>query len=63
MLVSGRLSVKYQGAAESTLEPGTYAYGPARLPHRADCRSSEPCTLFIAFEGPVDLHPFEAELG
>ena len=62
MLVSGRLAVKYRGAAEATLEPGTYAYGPARLPHRADCRSSEPCTLFIAFEGPVDRQPFEGEL-
>lgn len=62
MLVSGRLAVIYQGAAEADLLPGTYAYGPARLPHRADCRSSEPCTLFIAFEGPVDRHPFEGEL-
>ena len=62
MLVSGQLAVKYQGATETNLLPGTYAYGPARLPHRADCRSSEPCTLFIAFEGPVDRHPFEEEL-
>ncbi len=62
MLVSGQLAVKYQGSAEANLRPGTYAYGPARLPHRADCRSGEPCTLFIAFEGPVDRHPFEGEL-
>lgn len=62
MLVSGRLEVKYQRSAPATLAPGTYAYGPARLPHRADCRSGEPCTLFIAFEGPIDRHPFEGEL-
>lgn len=62
MLVSGQLSVKYQGAAETSLLPGTYAYGPARLPHRADCRSSEPCTLFIAFEGPVDRHDYAGEI-
>ena len=62
VLVGGQLSVRYQGAAEANLLPGTYAYGPARLPHRADCRSSEPCTLFIAFEGPVDRHSFEGEL-
>ena len=62
MLATGRLEVQYQGSAAVTLEPGTYAYGPARLPHRADCRSSEPCTLFIAFEGPVDRHTFEGEL-
>lgn len=62
MLATGRLEVQYQGSAAATLEPGTYAYGPARLPHRADCRSSGPCTLFVAFEGPVDRHPFEGEL-
>lgn len=62
MLVAGKLAVKYQGSAEATLEPGTYAFGPARLPHRADCRSAEPCTLFIAFEGPVDRHAFQGEV-
>ncbi len=62
MLVDGRLAVKYQGSGEAMLEPGTYAYGPARLPHRADCRSAEPCTLFIAFEGPVDRHGFAGEV-
>ncbi len=54
VLVSGELEVKYQGAAQTTLTPGEYAYGPAKLPHRATCRSSTPCVLFIAFEGPVD---------
>lgn len=62
MLVAGTLAVKYQGSAEATLEPGTYAFGPARLPHKADCRSAEPCTLFIAFEGPVDRHDFAGEV-
>lgn len=62
MLVNGQLSVKYQGNTEQILSPGSYAYGPAKLPHRADCRSNEPCTLFIAFEGPVDLHSFNGEL-
>ena len=62
MLVGGELTVKYQGTPEKSLLPGTYAYGPARLPHRADCQSSEPCTLFIAFEGPVDRHPFDGQL-
>ena len=62
MLVGGQLAVKNQGAAETSLLPGTYAYGPAKLPHRADCRSSEPCTLFIAFEGSVDRHPYDGQL-
>ena len=62
ILAGGRLAVKYQGSAEAVLEPGTYAYGPARLPHQAECRSAEPCTLFIAFEGPVDRHPYAGEI-
>ena len=54
VLVTGRLKVKYRGAAESVLTPGKYAYGPAGLPHSATCMSTVPCTLFIAFEGPID---------
>ena len=62
MLVNGRLEVKYQGAPVAVLEPDSYAYGPARLPHKAECKSAGPCTLFIAFEGPVDRHGFEGEI-
>ena len=62
ILVAGELEAKYQGAPAATLRSGHYAYGPAKLPHRAQCRSSEPCILFIAFEGPVDVLPFEGEL-
>jgi quercetin dioxygenase-like cupin family protein len=54
VLVAGELAVKYKGVAQVVLTPGSYAYGPAGLPHRAHCQSKEPCTLFIAFEGPVD---------
>jgi len=62
ILITGRLDVKYQGAQPVTLNPGSYAYGPARLPHRATCIAAEACTLFIAFEGPVDVEPFEGAL-
>ena len=54
VLVSGRLRVDYRGAPPVTLIPGSYAYGPAGLPHRAVCLGRQRCTLFIAFEGPVD---------
>ena len=63
ILVSGELEVKYQGAPPAMLRTGHYAYGPAKRPHQATCRSSEPCTLFIAFEGPVDVLPFEGTIG
>ena len=61
VLVGGTLTVKYQGHPEATLQAGSYAYGPAKLPHRGTCAAG-PCTLFIAFEGPVDVQPFEGEI-
>lgn len=63
MLVSGRLDVRYQGAQPARLLPGTYAYGPAGRPHAATCMAAEPCVLFIAFEGPVDVVPYEGAIG
>ena len=57
ILIEGELAVKYDGAAGVTLTPGTYAYGPAGLPHEGECSSETQCTLFIAFEGPVDAEP------
>jgi quercetin dioxygenase-like cupin family protein len=57
ILISGRLRVEYKGAQPKTLGVGDYAYGPAGLPHRANCLGKQSCTLFIAFEGPVDADP------
>jgi quercetin dioxygenase-like cupin family protein len=54
ILISGELDVDYEGAPATTLTAGMYAYGPAGVPHRAACRGTTPCVLFIAFEGPVD---------
>ena len=59
ILVGGQLKVEYLGTPPSTLSSGDYAFGPAGAPHRASCLGSQPCTLFIAFEGPVDAWPFK----
>lgn len=59
VLVTGQLRVTYDGHKPVTLKAGTYAYGPAKLPHEAECVSAGPCTLFIAFESPVDAVPTE----
>jgi quercetin dioxygenase-like cupin family protein len=59
VLIAGTMSVNFDGQDPVTLRPGTYAYGPARLPHTARCESDEDCLLFIAFEGPVDAHLVE----
>ena len=58
VLVSGKMTVQYQGHAAVTLEAGDYAYGPAGLPHKAVCEAGGPCILFIAFESAVDAIPF-----
>ena len=62
VLVEGQLTVRYQGAPAEHLTPGEYAYGPAGLPHVATCEGAGPCTLFIAFEGPVDATAFTGSL-
>ena len=54
VLVAGELHLTYDGQEPAILKPGMYAYGPAKAVHRGRCASSEPCVLFIAFEGPVD---------
>ncbi len=60
VLVSGELHVTYDGHKTAILKPGTYAYGPAKLPHKAECKKAGPCVLFIAFELPVDAVPSES---
>jgi quercetin dioxygenase-like cupin family protein len=53
-LVTGELKLQYKGSPMRTVLAGDYAYGPATLPHQGKCVSKGPCTLFIAFELPVD---------
>lgn len=57
ILVSGQFRVQYDGHEAATLNAGNYAYGPAGQAHEASCLGNQPCTLFIAFEGPVDAEP------
>ena len=54
VLVSGKLTVTYDGEKPRTLSKGDYAWGPPMKPHEATCATGAPCILFIAFEGPVD---------
>jgi quercetin dioxygenase-like cupin family protein len=62
ILATGELSVTYKGAHPFTMTVGSYAYGPAKAPHKATCVGTEACTLFIAFESPVDALPHEGTL-
>jgi quercetin dioxygenase-like cupin family protein len=62
VLIGGELEVTYQGRSPIVLQTGQYAYGPAEAPHSAKCRSQDPCTLFIAFDLPVDAIPYDGKL-
>ena len=62
VLVSGELQVTYDGQKPVTLKPGMYAYGPAKLPHKASCAKGDPCVLFIAFESAVDAFPVDGKV-
>lgn len=61
ILVSGEMHVTYDGQDAVKLKPGMYAYGPAKVPHKATCVDGDPCVLFIAFEAPLDAFPGESE--
>lgn len=60
VLVAGELHVTYDGQQMVVLKTGTYAYGPAKRPHKGFCASAVPCVLFIAFESPLDAVPVES---
>jgi hypothetical protein len=60
VLVAGELHATYDGQKTAVLKPGTYAYGPAKRPHKGYCASTAPCVLFIAFESPLDAVPVES---
>ena len=60
VLVSGELHVTYEGQPTTVLKSGMYAYGPAKLAHKAVCGNAAPCVLFIAFESPVDAMAVES---
>jgi quercetin dioxygenase-like cupin family protein len=59
VLVAGELHLTYDGQATQVARPGTYIYGPAKLPHEGRCAPAGACVLFIAFEEPIDAVPLE----
>ncbi|TRZ44490.1 cupin [Robertkochia solimangrovi] len=61
VLISGELTVQYEGEEPSTLKPGYYAYGPSKKPHTAECGDAGPCILYIAFVAPLDAFPMEVK--
>lgn len=61
-VVSGEMNVKYQGSEAFKLSQGSYAYGPAGVPHQATCVGTTACVLSITFEKPVDAKPYSGKM-
>lgn len=59
VLVSGELVVTYDNHETATIKKGDFAYGPAKLPHKAYCKKGEDCILYIGFVAPLDAIPIE----
>jgi len=59
VLISGEMEVQYEGENPKILKTGTYAYGPAKKPHRAKCLNDGQCVLFIAMVDPFDAVPID----
>lgn len=55
LLIEGRLSIQV-GDVKKTLEPGGYAYLPAKEVQRMACVSDTRCGFYIYWDGKLDFH-------
>lgn len=56
VLLQGRISMEQDGKQEF-LEPGGYAYMPAKQVQRMKCVSDMRCAFYVFWDGPLDFHP------
>lgn len=56
MLVSGALEVEMKGDKVTVAHRGDYLYLPPHHVHRATCRGSAPCLVFLTSDAPFDVH-------
>jgi len=55
VLLEGRMSIQ-DGTAKKSLEPGGFAYLPAKQTQKMACVSSTPCTFYVYWDGKLDFH-------
>lgn len=55
ILIEGRMSLK-QGAETKYLEPGGFAYLPAKEVQTMVCVSKTRCTFYVYWDGKLDFH-------
>jgi glyoxylate utilization-related uncharacterized protein len=56
VLIEGRLAVEDR-PANRFIEPGGYAYLPARQVQKMTCASDTRCSFYVFWDAPLDFHP------
>ena len=56
ILAEGKLSVRVGSGPEIVLDPGGFAYLPAKEVQRLSCVSKTRCTFYIHWDGKLDNH-------
>ena len=55
LLIEGRLTIG-RGAGAKTLEPGGFAYLPAKEIQYMSCGAPSRCTFYVYWDGKLDFH-------
>jgi quercetin dioxygenase-like cupin family protein len=56
ILLEGRIAMEEEGG-KKVLEPGGYAYLPARQVQRMSCVSTTRCSFYVSWDGSPKSHP------
>ena len=56
VLIEGRIAIE-DTAEKRFIEPGGYAYLPARQVQKMICVSSTRCSFYVFWDAPLDFHP------
>jgi quercetin dioxygenase-like cupin family protein len=56
LVLEGRLSVKVGEDEATSLDPGGFAFLPAKEVQRLTCTSQSRCTFYISWDGKLDTH-------
>jgi quercetin dioxygenase-like cupin family protein len=56
VLIEGRISIENNGT-QRFIEPGGYAYLPAREVQSMTCASQIRCSFYVFWDAPLDFHP------
>jgi quercetin dioxygenase-like cupin family protein len=55
VLLEGKLSIEV-GSLRTSLEPGGFAYLPAKQIQRMSCVSTTRCAFYVGWDGKLDFH-------